>query len=75
MEYYYYNRQDDLFEGQELRTHGNWNELKTKARQQYSHLTNDDLEYSSGRQEEWFNRLSTKLGRSVDDVKDWFRHL
>ncbi len=75
MEYYYYNRQDDLFEGQELRTHGNWNELKAKARQAYSHLSNDDLEYTSGRQEEWFNRLSTKLGRSVDDVKDWFRHL
>ena len=75
MDYHYYNRQDDLFDGQELRTHCNWNELKNKARQQYNHLTNDDLEYSSGRQEEWFHRLSHKLGRSVDDVKDWFRHL
>ena len=75
MDYQYHNRYDDLFDGQELRTHSNWAQIKDKVRQHYTHLTNDDLEYSSGRQEEWFKRLSTKLGRSVNDVKDWFRHL
>ncbi len=62
-------------DGQELRTRGNWEQVKGKLRQTYGDLTDDDLEYAEGKQEEWFGRLSHKLGRTVDDIKDWFRTL
>jgi len=69
------DRRDDLFDGTELRARGNWTELKGKARQQYAHLTDDDFEYAEGKQEEWLGSLSAKIGRSIDDVKAWFRSL
>jgi uncharacterized protein YjbJ (UPF0337 family) len=70
------NRNDDLFDDTtELRARGNWHEVKGKVRQQYADLTDDDLEYAEGTQEEWFGKLSNKLGRTVDDIKDWFRSL
>lgn len=59
----------------ELRMRGNWHELKGKIRQQYGDLTDDDLEYAEGKQEEWYGKLSKKLGRTVDDVRDWIRGL
>jgi uncharacterized protein YjbJ (UPF0337 family) len=62
-------------DGLELRARGNWHETKGKIRQAYGDLTDDDLEYSEGKQEEWFGRLSRKLGRTVDDVKNWVANL
>ena len=59
----------------ELRARGNWTELKGKMRQQYGDLTDDDMEYAEGKQEEWYGKLSNKLGRTIDDVKDWIRGL
>jgi uncharacterized protein YjbJ (UPF0337 family) len=59
----------------ELRARGNWTELKGKMRQQYADLTDDDFEYAEGKQEEWFGKLSKKLGRTIDDVRDWIRGL
>jgi uncharacterized protein YjbJ (UPF0337 family) len=44
-------------------------------RQQYGNLTDDDFEYAEGKQEEWYGKLSKKLGRTIDDVKDWVRGL
>jgi uncharacterized protein YjbJ (UPF0337 family) len=61
--------------GTELRARGNWNETKGKIRQAYGDLTDDDLEYAEGKQEEWYGRLSKKLGRTVDDVKQWINNL
>ncbi|SHJ42188.1 Uncharacterized conserved protein YjbJ, UPF0337 family [Hymenobacter daecheongensis DSM 21074] len=56
----------------ELRARGNWNELKGKAKQQWGHLTDDDLDYAEGKQDEWFGRLQHKTGQTVDEIKDWF---
>lgn len=61
--------------GAELRARGNWNETKGKIRQAYGDLTDDDLEYAEGKQEEWYGKLSKKLGRTVDDVKQWINNL
>lgn len=59
----------------ELRARGNWNEIKGKMKQAYGDLTDDDLTYQEGKEEEWYGKLSKKVGRSVDDVKDWLRSL
>ena len=59
----------------ELRARGNWHELKGKIRKEYGDLTDDDLEYENGQEEEWYGRISKKIGRGVDDVRDWLRKL
>jgi uncharacterized protein YjbJ (UPF0337 family) len=61
--------------GTELRARGNWNEIKGKMRQTYGDLTDDDLQYEQGKQEEWYGKLSKKLGRTIDDVKAWINGL
>ena len=59
----------------ELRARGNWHEVKGKIRQTYGDLTDDDLEYEEGQEEAWYGRLSQKIGKAVDDVRDWVRSL
>lgn len=56
----------------ELRTRGNWNEIKGQAKQKWGSLTDDDLNYEEGKQDEWFGRLQHKTGETIDDIKNWF---
>ncbi|MBC6611174.1 CsbD family protein [Hymenobacter sp. BT507] len=56
----------------ELRTRGNWNQLKGEAKQKWGNLTDDDLDYAEGKQDEWFGRLQEKTGDTIDDIKAWF---
>lgn len=48
---------------------GNWNELKGKLKQKYADLTDDDLLYAEGKEDEMLGRLEQKLGKSKDEVK------
>ena len=59
----------------ELRARGNWPDLKGKIKQGHATLTDDDLEYEEGQQEEWYGKLSNKLGRSIQDIKTWVANL
>jgi len=59
----------------ELRARSNWTETKGKIRQQYGNLTDDDLEYAEGTQEEWFGKIGDKIGRAAQDVKAWIHNL
>ncbi len=56
----------------ELQARGNWNQLKGEAKQKWASLTDDDLTYSAGKQDEWFGRLQEKTGETVDSIKNWF---
>lgn len=51
-----------------LEIKGRWNEIKGKIKQQYAELTDNDLEYAEGREEEMIGRLQTKLGKTRDEV-------
>jgi len=59
----------------ELRARSNWTETKGKIRQQYGNLTDDDLEYAEGTQEEWFGKIGNKIGKAAQDVKAWVNSL
>ncbi len=48
---------------------GNWKELKGKLKKSYAELTDNDLLYEEGREDELFGRLQQKLGKSKDEVK------
>ncbi|QMU28994.1 CsbD family protein [Adhaeribacter radiodurans] len=59
----------------ELRARSNWTETKGKIRQEYGHLTDDDLEYAEGTQEEWLGKIGDKIGKAAQDVKNWISRL
>jgi uncharacterized protein YjbJ (UPF0337 family) len=53
----------------ELQFKGEWNELKGKLKQKYAHLTDDDLMYAKGKEEELLGRLQKKLGKKDEEVR------
>lgn len=54
-----------------LKLKGNWNETKGKLKQQYANLTDDDLLYEEGKEDELYGRLQKKTGKTKDQVKEW----
>lgn len=48
---------------------GNWNELKGKLKQKYADLTEDDLMYAEGKEDEIYGRLQQKLGKTKEEVQ------
>jgi uncharacterized protein YjbJ (UPF0337 family) len=58
-----------------LEMKGSWNELKGKLKQQYGNLTDDDLVFSEGKEDELLGRLQKKLGKSKDEVRQMIEKL
>jgi len=54
---------------------GNWNELKGKLKQQFAELTDNDLLYEEGREDELYGRLQQRLGKTKEEVKKLFEDL
>ena len=52
-----------------LKMRGSWNEVKGKLKQKYADLTDDDLMYVEGKEDELYGRLQKKLGKSKDELK------
>ncbi len=48
---------------------GNWNETKGKLKQKFAMLTDSDLMYSEGKEEEMLGRLQIKLGKTKVEVQ------
>ncbi|MDO8965414.1 MAG: CsbD family protein [Algoriphagus sp.] len=53
-----------------LQMKGTWNEVKGKLKQKYADLTDDDLLYEEGKEDELLGKLQKKLGKTMDDVKN-----
>lgn len=47
-----------------LNIKGNWDELKGKLKQKYAKLTDDDLLFVEGKENELLGRLEKKLGQT-----------
>ena len=58
-----------------LQFKGSWNEIKGKLKQQYGNLTDDDLVFAEGKDDELLGRLQKKLGKSKDDVRQMIQKL
>jgi uncharacterized protein YjbJ (UPF0337 family) len=54
---------------------GTWNEIKGKIKQKYGQLTDDDLTYAEGKEDEMYGRLQQKLGKTKDEIRKEFRDL
>jgi uncharacterized protein YjbJ (UPF0337 family) len=51
---------------------GTWNTVKGKLKQAYGNLTDDDLKYEEGKDDELLGRLQKKTGKTKDELKKWF---
>ena len=56
---------------QQLKLSEPWEDVKEKIKESNIELTDEDLQYTPGNEEELLNRLSKKLNRTPDEVKAW----
>lgn len=47
---------------------GNWNQLKGKLKQEFADLTDNDLLYVEGKEDELHGRLQERLGKTKDEI-------
>jgi uncharacterized protein YjbJ (UPF0337 family) len=52
----------------DLRLRGNWNLLKGKLKEKYGQLTDDDLSYIEGKEEQLIGILQNKLHKKREEV-------
>jgi uncharacterized protein YjbJ (UPF0337 family) len=57
-----------------LQSKGSWNEIKGKLKQKYAQLTDDDLTYTEGKDDELIGKLQKKLGKSAEEVRQILEH-
>ncbi len=48
---------------------GKWNEIKGKMKQAYGDLTDDDLAYEEGKEDELYGRIQGRIGKGKEDIK------
>ncbi len=51
-----------------LTIHGDWNVIKGKLKQKYGQLTDQDLTYQQGREDELLGRLQKRTGVAADEL-------
>jgi len=52
-----------------LNMKGNWNEVAGKLKQKFANLTDDDLLFAEGQEEELLGRLHKKLGKTQMEIR------
>jgi uncharacterized protein YjbJ (UPF0337 family) len=52
-----------------LQFKGSWNEIKGKLKQSYGNLTDDDLVFAEGKDDELMGRLQKRLGKTKDEIR------
>ena len=48
---------------------GNWNVIKGKFKQEYADLTDDDLNYVEGKEDELLGRIQKRTGEAKEKLK------
>ncbi|MDO5510470.1 MAG: CsbD family protein [Weeksellaceae bacterium] len=51
---------------------GNWNQAKGKLKQQWADLTDDDLLYTEGKEDEVMGRIQEKTGETKENINKFF---
>ena len=50
---------------------GNWNQLKGKLKEEYAELTDDDLLYEEGQEDQLLGIIQEKTGQTKEAIKNW----
>lgn len=59
---------NDILYMNTIEVKGNWNEQKSKLKQQFVKLTDNDLLFEKGKKVEMLGRLQIKLGKSKEEL-------
>lgn len=51
------------------RLKGNWNEIKRRLKQKFALLTESDVLFTEGKQDEMLDRLQGKLGKTKEEIR------
>ena len=51
-----------------LQFKGGWNQMKGKLKQKFAQLTDDDLLYEEGKEDELYGRLEKRLGKTREEI-------
>ena len=62
-------------EAWKLKLKGSLNEIKGKMKKVYADLTDDDLKYEEGRDDEFVGRVQKKIGKTKEEVIRWIEGL
>jgi uncharacterized protein YjbJ (UPF0337 family) len=58
-----------------LETEGNWNQIKGKLKQKYGMLTDDDLTFEEGKEDELLGRLQERTGEAKEKLRSFIADL
>lgn len=50
---------------------GNWNKMKGNLKQKWAELTDDDLMYEEGKEDELVGRIQKKTGETKESINDF----
>ncbi len=53
-----------------IKVKGDWNIVKGKLKQMYGNLTDDDLLFVKGKEEELIGRIERKIGKTKQEIRD-----
>jgi len=48
---------------------GNWNVIKGKLKQKYADLTDNDLKYVEGQEDELIGRIQKRTGKTKEEIE------
>jgi uncharacterized protein YjbJ (UPF0337 family) len=51
-----------------LEIKGNWNQIKGKIKEKWGDLTDDDLTYEEGKEDQLIGRIQKRTGRARDEI-------
>ena len=54
-----------------LQLKGKWNQLKGAVKQEWADLTDDDLLYVEGKEDELLGRIQEKTGKAKEELLTW----
>lgn len=50
---------------------GNWNIMKGKLKEEYAELTDNDLVYEEGQEDQLLGNIQKKTGQTKEAIKSW----
>lgn len=62
-------------DGSSLVMRGTWDDVKGQLKKNYADLTDDDLTYVEGQEDELFGRLQQKLGKTKNEIMKLIKDL
>lgn len=62
-------------DGSSLVMRGSWDDVKGQLKKNYAELTEDDLSYVEGQEDELWGRLQQKLGKTKNEIMKVIRDL